>query len=111
MEPFINTILRPETNIEVGCNFLIKYVFPFTEVFQPYIRGGLGILYMSQHTVEQATQWNLLPQIGLGFHSFIDQEIALSGEYRYRHLSNASIKLPNNGIDADLFLGGVAFFY
>ena len=110
LEPFVNAIISPDNNIEAGSNFLIKYVFPLTDKFQPYFKGGLGALYMSQHVKEQSTQYNFLPQGGVGFHYFLNDTTAVGLEYRYRHLSNNSIKSPNNGIDANMFLGGISFF-
>jgi hypothetical protein len=110
VEPFINTIIEPHRNIEVGSNFLVKYVFPL-KVIQPYFKWGLGVLYMSQHTREQSTQYNFLPQVGGGIHIFINAKTALSFEYRFRHLSNANFRRPNKGIDANLILGGISFFF
>jgi hypothetical protein len=111
VEPFITTIFSPDTNIEVGTNLLLKYTYPLSKRVKTYIKGGAGVLYMSQHTREQSTQYNFLPQAGLGFHFFLNEKTAISCEYRYRHLSNASVKHPNSGIDADIALGGVSFFF
>ena len=111
VEPFINTIIGPNSNVEVGCNFLIKYAFPLTERFRPYFKGGLGALYMSQHTEEQSTQYNFLPQVGGGFQFFLNDKTALNLEYRYRHLSNASFKSPNKGIDVSMGMVGVTFYF
>jgi opacity protein-like surface antigen len=111
IEPFLNTVVNPKSNIEVGTNFLVKYTMPLTKKVKVYLKGGVGIIYMSLHTREQSTQYNFLPQIGVGFHYFLKENLALNFEYRYRHLSNASIKLPNKGIDADLFLTGFSIFY
>jgi hypothetical protein len=111
LEPFANTILKPNDNIEAGSNFLLKYVFPLTEKFQPYLKGGEGISYMSQHTREQSTQYNFLSQAAAGFHYFIKDDLALTIEYRYRHLSNASISHPNNGINTDFILGGITYYF
>lgn len=111
VEPFVTTIYSPNPNVEIGSNFLIKYVFPLSELFQPYLKGGLGMLYMSQHTLEQSTQYNFLPQVGAGFHIFFNKNTALSAEYRFRHLSNNSFRSPNRGIDANMFLGGLTFFF
>ena len=111
LEPFINTITSPDSNVEVGSNFLLQYVFPLHEKIQPYVKGGLGVLYMSQHTREQSTQYNFLPQGAGGVQYFIKDNLAINLEYRYRHLSNASIKHPNSGIDSNLYLGGVTYFF
>lgn len=111
VEPFATTIISPEKNVEIGSNFLIKYVFPLSDVIQPYFKGGLGTLYMSQKTNEQSTQYNFLPQAGVGFHFFVQDDAALSVEYRYRHLSNNSFGSRNGGIDANMALAGVSFFF
>jgi len=111
IEPFFNTIFRPKKNVEVGSNFLVEYAFPLTDWFQPYVKGGLGIIYMTQHIEEQGTQYNFLPQGAVGFHWRFKDNLALSCEYRHRHLSNASIKDPNKGIDAKMYLAGLTFFF
>ncbi|MDP2924548.1 MAG: acyloxyacyl hydrolase [Candidatus Omnitrophota bacterium] len=111
LEPFIGAIIEPNNNVEVGSNFLMQYVFPLNNKFQPYVKGGLGVLYMSQHTREQATQYNFLSQGAAGIQFFIKDNVALNVEYRYRHLSNSSIKAPNSGINSDLYLCGVTFFF
>ncbi|UCD15777.1 MAG: acyloxyacyl hydrolase [Candidatus Omnitrophota bacterium] len=111
VEPFLNTIISPDNNVEIGSNFLIKYAYPLTKRLHPYVKGGLGVLFMTQHTREQSTQYNFLPQAGGGIHFFLKETIALSCEYRYRHLSNASFKSPNKGIDTNLILCGISFFY
>lgn len=111
VEPFVNTVIGPDKNIEAGFNLLAKFTFPITEKIHPYIKGGVGALYMSQHTYEQSTQYNFLPQGGGGIQYRLSEKTALNFEYRYRHLSNASTRSPNSGIDADMFLGGISFFF
>lgn len=110
IEPFLNPVIGPKTNLEAGFNLLAKFTFPVFEKARPYIKGGVGVLYMSQHTYEQSTKYNFLPQVGGGLQYFLNEKVAVNFEYRYRHLSNASTKSPNRGIDADLFLCGFSFF-
>ncbi len=111
IEPFINAMFEAKANVEIGSNFLFEYAFPLTERFQPYLKGGLGVVYMTQHIEDQATQYNFLPQGALGFHYYIDDNISFDCEYRHRHLSNASIKRPNKGVDAKLYTVGFSFFF
>ena len=110
-EPFSNVVLEPQRNIEVGVNFLIKYTYPVTSAISTYLKGGVGALYMSQHLEEQGSQYNFTPQMSFGIHYFFKEATALTVEYRYRHLSNADIKKPNKGVEAELFLGGISFFF
>ncbi|MBU1121874.1 MAG: acyloxyacyl hydrolase [Candidatus Omnitrophota bacterium] len=111
VEPFFHTIISPDLNIEIGSNFLMKYSYPLTERIHPYAKGGLGVVFMTQHTREQSTQYNFLPQVGGGIQFFLNEITALSLEYRYRHLSNASFKRPNKGIDTNLILTGISYFF
>ncbi|MCF7873282.1 MAG: acyloxyacyl hydrolase [Candidatus Omnitrophica bacterium] len=111
LEPFVNTVVNPDKNIEVGSNFLIKYTLTLTKKVQPFVKAGAGVVYMSQHTKEQSTQYNFLPQAGGGIQYFFSDRVALNLEYRYRHLSNAGAKHPNSGIDSDLILCGLSFYF
>ncbi len=111
LEPFINTIYQPDANVEIGTNFLFKYIFPSKGKIKPYVKGGLGIEYMTQHIREQSTQYNFLPQIGGGISFFLDKHTSLDFEYRFRHLSNASFKTPNGGVDANVFLWGFTHYF
>jgi opacity protein-like surface antigen len=110
LEPFINGVTEPKSNIETGCNFLLKYSYPLTERIYPYVLGGLGAGYNSQHVRTQSTQWGFISQAGFGFSYFIKKDMALSLEYRFRHFSNANTRQPNNGINTNMFLVGISFF-
>jgi len=111
IEPFINTVMSPDPNVETGSNFLLRYVYPLTGRIQPFVAVGLGVIFMTQHVHEQSTQYNFLPQGGVGCLFFFQEKAALNVEYRFRHLSNASIKHPNSGIDVDMGLAGVSLFF
>ena len=112
LEPFLSLVTTPDSNLEVGTSFLLKLgLLPENWKLQPYVKGGVGMIYISQHTLEQSTQFNFISQLGLGFHYFINKDQALTLEYRFRHLSNASIKQPNSGIDNHFYLFGIAHHF
>ncbi|MFC1645709.1 acyloxyacyl hydrolase [Candidatus Omnitrophota bacterium] len=110
-EPFINTVLQPDANVEVGNNFMLKYTHPIIQQFSLFIEGGLGLLYTTQHTYEQGTQFNFSQQIGGGISYQFAENKAINFGYRRRHFSNCDIDEPNAGIDMDYFLFGVSIFY
>ncbi len=110
-EPFLNPILNPSSNIEVGNNFLIKYVHPITQKVSFYFEGGLGLLYTTQHTAEQGMQFNFSQQAGVGFSYLFSENKAFNLSYRFRHYSNADMEEPNSGIDMDYVLCGITVFY
>jgi hypothetical protein len=111
-EPFISYIFDPNNNIEIGNNFLLKIgILPETSKFQPYLKGGIGLTYITQHFREQGTQFNFNESLGMGMHYFFKKNMAFTLEYRRRHLSNAGIKRPNGGVDINLFLGGISYLF
>ena len=110
IEPFIALVYEPQTNVEVGNTFMFKLgLLPETSKFQPYINAGIGFLYMSQHTNEQATQFNFEEQGGLGAYYFFRENVALNMNCRIRHVSNAGMYVPNQGINSLLYLLGVSY--
>lgn len=110
IEPFISLVSSPDANIETGTSFLLKMgILPHTRKFQPYIKAGLGMVYMTQHTREQSTQFNFIEQGGLGFHYFFQKNTAFTLEGRFRHLSNSGIKHPNSGINTYFVVAGVYY--
>lgn len=111
LEPYLNTIVSPNSNVEIGNNFILKYSYPIYKRIYLYFEGGLGMLYTSQHTYEQSTQFNFSEQAGGGISYLFSKNKAISFGYRYRHLSNADIKEPNRGIDMDYFLCGISVLY
>jgi hypothetical protein len=44
-------------------------------------------------------------------HYFFTKTVALTFEYRFRHISNAEIKKPNRGIDSHFGLCGIVFLF
>lgn len=110
IEPFISFVSSPDANVEAGTSFFLKMgILPHTSKFQPYIKAGLGMVYMTQHTREQSTQFNFIEQGGLGMHYFFRKNTAFTLEGRFRHLSNASIKHPNSGINTYFVVAGISY--
>lgn len=111
VEPFINTIVSPNSNVETGTNFILKYRYPLTQKFHVFFEGGEGLLWTSQHTHEQSTQFNFNGQFGGGISYFFAKNKSFNVGYRFRHFSNASIKEPNHGVDLKFILVGISLYY
>jgi lipid A 3-O-deacylase len=110
-EPFISTIAQPRSNVEMGLGIFLKYAYPLTQNFYPYIEAGAGPYYMTLHTYEQSTQFNFVDQGGAGFYYFIKDDLAINLGFRYRHVSNSGIKHPNGGFEDDVYLIGVSRYF
>ena len=111
LKPFINSVTNPDDGAEIGNNFILKFAVPIKERIYPYIEGGCGLIYLTQDISQQATRFNFTSQLGAGITYFLKKNLNLSIGYRYRHVSNASIKRPNNGIDTNCVIGGISFLY
>jgi hypothetical protein len=111
IEPFANLVNKPDTNAEVGFSLLLKYSRNITARIAPFIEGGAGMIYTTQHTHEQGTQLNFTPQAGIGLQVLLTKRWAMTGGYRYRHLSNAGIDEDNVGLDHHFGLLGVSYFF
>jgi len=110
-EPIMNVVISPDANAEFGASFLLKYSGHITSRIAPYIEGGIGMVNTTQHTHEQGTQFNFLPQVGAGLQFFLNNNLALTGGYRYRHMSNAGLSDDNSGINHHFILVGVSYFF
>jgi opacity protein-like surface antigen len=110
-EPYVGHITQPDANFETGLNWLLKYSFSLTDRFSPYAALGLGMNYMTQHTYEQGTQFNFTQAVEGGFSFFLTKNTAFSLGFRFRHLSNSSIKKPNAGINSKFLVGGISWYY
>lgn len=110
IEPFFCRVFQPERNTEAGLSFSLKFgLLPQASKFQPYIKAGPGIVYITQQTKEQGSQFNFIEFIGAGGHFFFQKNTALTLEYRFRHLSNNSIKKPNRGFETHFALLGICY--
>lgn len=110
VEPFINPIIDPNANVELGVALVFKYILPITKRFSVYAEASAGPMYFTQHTKEQSTQFNFIDQGGGGFYFFLKKDTALNVGYRRRHISNCSIKSPNSGINSDSYMIGISYF-
>ncbi len=111
VEPVMNVIINPDANAEVGCSFFLKYSLRITSRITPYIEGGTGMIYASLSTNEQGTKYNFITQAGLGIQFFLNEHYALTGGYRFRHLSNAHLDKQNRGIDHHFGLIGISYYF
>jgi opacity protein-like surface antigen len=110
IEPYLAYVSSPDSNLETGTSFFFKAgILPQDYRIQPYVKVGVGLAYMTQHTREQATQFNFIDTAGIGLHYFFNKNTALALEGRFRHLSNASVKYPNSGINTYFVVGGAYY--
>lgn len=111
LEPKINPVFNPETDIEIGVSLGFKYRYPLSRKMSAYVLGSVGPHLITVQTVDQANGLVFFDTIGAGFSYFLTEKSAVNLEYRFRHLSNADIKEPNSGIDSHIFAVGYSIFF
>ncbi|MCM8810686.1 MAG: acyloxyacyl hydrolase [Candidatus Omnitrophica bacterium] len=107
IEPGISYVSSPSDNFEINLSFFAFYRF-FQGNFHPYIKIGTGIIYLSTDFIEQSTHFNFATSLGLGF-KFNFEKFSIYTEGRFRHISNAGMKLPNQGINSRILLIGLGY--
>ncbi|MFQ5988924.1 MAG: acyloxyacyl hydrolase [Candidatus Methylomirabilales bacterium] len=100
----------PRSGFGGGFALLFRYNFLPDGKFIPFVEFGAGVLGLDFDVDGQRDGFNFSPQGGLGFHYFVSERTALTGEWRWYHISNANTRFPNDGIDSSLFLIGASFF-
>lgn len=78
--------------------------------FRPYVEGAIGFHYISDIQMRSrvfSTNFQFGDHLGIGFQ--IGKDHALEFGYQFQHLSNASIKRPNAGINFHILRIGYSF--
>lgn len=115
-EVFGGPIFQGAGNVAAGATIFIRYNFiqPHSRVI-PYFQIGGGGVYTdvsekgSHGLISLPVEFNL--QGGGGIRFMLNRDWSLLLEGGYRHISNASIKLPNGGVDSFGGALGVGFFF
>lgn len=111
LEPQINPVFNPETEIEFGVGAGFQYMYPVMEPFSLYVLASTGPHYISVKTEDQASGFAFANYLGTGLYLHLIKNAALNIGYRYRHVSNANTKKPNSGIDTHLGIVGFSLFF
>jgi len=111
LEPNINPAFKPETEIEFGIGFGLKYMYPLTRMVSGYIMGSVGPHYITVETADQANGFIFSDIVAAGLTFFLTKTTALDLEYRFRHLSNARLKMPNGGVNSHMVAIGYSMFF
>jgi hypothetical protein len=108
LEPQLNLVSTGRTDIEFGTNIGLRYFIRIGKNSWFYPMIGSGPHFITAELERQATGFIFSDNFGLGIFKKIKSKnsILLNLQLRYRHISNASFKKPNSGIDnINLILG------
>ena len=77
----------------------------------PFFQAGAGIGGIDMDLDSQRDGFEFYLQTGIGAHLFVREQLSITLEARYHHISNAQTRRPNSGINSGLFLIGPTFFF
>jgi lipid A 3-O-deacylase len=100
VEGWIGGVTGPQNAIEVGINPIgFKLSYDAGQTVVPYFAGGVGVLYTGLQGIELGGPFEFNETVGAGVELFVEEALALTVGFRYRHVSNAGIKDHNAGLD------------
>ena len=103
-------MFEPKRGVAGGLAPVLRYNFLTGSRVIPFLQAGAGVIALDADLRRQADGLNFILQSGVGVHYFLSQSTALTGEWRFHHISNARIHDKNAGINSSLFMLGVTFF-
>jgi lipid A 3-O-deacylase len=117
IEPFASVITRvahPDKrsgSLELGGLLpVLTYYFDLGYNVYPYFEGGLGMLYTDLRGYNLGGHFSFTETFGTGVTYFLNERLALSVGWRFRHISNAGLYEDNAGLNSNIFLVGFSYF-
>jgi opacity protein-like surface antigen len=110
-ELFAGAQYRPDIDYLVGALPVLRYNLATRSRWVPFVDGGAGISATSIRGTDLSTTFEYNLQGGGGSHYFVSDNVAVTLQYRWLHLSNAGIKFPNLGLNTSTIYLGVSWFF
>ena len=110
LEPQYNRVVKPAGNYEFGIGVGLEYRLTITNGLDGYFLLGSGLHYISFDSKYQSGGFNFNDNIGSGVYIHVGKCSAVNIGFRFRHISNADLNMPNEGINSYLFVAGYSVF-
>ncbi len=111
LEPWFQYYLEPETATAEGLKAAVRYHFLSASPIFPYAEVTAGAGGTSLKVLEIRSSFTFVLEAGAGLSYFVTPGVALTGGYRFQHISNGNISRPNRGFNSDTGTVGVSFFF
>ncbi len=105
-----NNSAKTDQGIEFGVNIGFAIMRSFDAGLTGlYFMAGAGPHYVSGVPERQAPGFIFSDNVALGFTRLLSDRLALDLSAGFRHISNASLKRPNGGVNNLVVMGGVVY--
>jgi lipid A 3-O-deacylase len=111
LELFGGAQFSPDTDWIVGLTPYLRYNFATGSRLIPFIGAGAGLTATGIGEPDLGGVFQFNEQGGAGLHWLLKNDLALTIEARYIHVSNAGIDEPNRGLNGVIGLIGVTRFF
>jgi hypothetical protein len=101
----------PTTEWLVGLTPHLRYNFDTGNRWIPFIDAGVGPSVTGIRRPDLSGTFEFNDQGNVGLCWFMRDDVALTVEAGYMHLSNAGIDHPNNGVNCVKGMAGVSWFF
>jgi hypothetical protein len=101
---------RPESDWLVGLTPHLRYNFATGTRWIPFLDGGAGVTATGIDHPDLGGTFEFNEQACLGVHWFARDNVALTGEVKYMHVSCAGINKPNRGLNDVICMIGLTWF-
>jgi hypothetical protein len=95
----------------VGLTPHLRYLFATGTRWVPFVDGGLGVTATSIGLPDLSDVFEFNVQGGAGCHWFLRDDLALTLEARYLHISCAGLSRPNRGVNSVMAMVGLTWFF
>ena len=110
-ELFGGAQFHPATAWVTGLTFMARYDFATGGRWVPFFDAGAGPSGTDIGHPDLGDTFEFNVQVGAGTYYFFRKNTAASLEYRWLHLSDAGLSSSNNGVNSQMVLGGVTWFF
>lgn len=111
LEPWFQYYLEPKTATAEGMKAAVRYHFLSASPIFPYVEVTAGAAGTSLKVLEIRSSFTLVLEAGVGLSYFVAPGVAVTGGYRFQHISNGNVESPNRGFNSDTGTLGVSFFF
>jgi len=111
LEGTVNYLFHDQRKYGIGANGLIRYNFLSGKRVIPFLQAGFGVWHSNLKMHGFPNDFNFCSQGGGGLQYFVKKNVAIQGEYRLQHYSNAGLKAHNSGLNLANFWMGCAYFF
>ncbi len=102
---------HPRTRHFVGLTPILRYDFATGSRWVPFVNAGAGLTETDIGGTDLAGEFQFNLQAGAGTHFFVSEDLALTVQCRFLHVSNAHIEEPDRGSNTLMVLLGLTWFF